>query len=144
MSEIIKTGVTVLTSLFVCYLTLYFTNKRNSAAMKQQQENHIENMEMSERKYQEQLTIDEENERLKYLPYLSLVPKYKIHRFEADMKKLDDLNIFSIPFEIINEGAGIAFSVHLKYLDDDSKPDVCSTLQLLSRAITMTVMIFLG
>ncbi|MDZ5757784.1 hypothetical protein RAK27_03850 [Carnobacterium maltaromaticum] len=90
--------------------------------MKQQQDNHIENMEMSEKKYQEQLAINEENERLKYLPYLSLVPKNKIHRFEADMEKVDDINIISIPFEIINEGTGIAFSVHPKYLNEDSIP----------------------
>lgn len=122
LAEIIKTGITVLTSLVVCYLTLYFTNKRNSMVMKQQQDNHIENMEMSEKKYQEQLAINEENERLKYLPYLTLVPKNKIHRFEADMEKIDNIIGFSIPFEIINEGAGIAFSVHLKYLSDEAKP----------------------
>lgn len=130
--EIIKTGITVLTSLIVCYITLYFTNKRNLAVMKQQQKNHIENMEMSEKKYQEQLTINEENERLKYLPYLSLVPKYKIHRFEASMEKIDDTNIISIPFEIINEGAGIAFSIHPKYLDDNLTPDSMKYLSVVA------------
>ncbi|MGX4670497.1 hypothetical protein JNUCC74_15120 [Cerasibacillus sp. JNUCC 74] len=121
MLDVIKIIVPVLTSLVVCYITLYFTKKRNKEAMKLQQENHIENMKVSEKKYQEQLLISEENERLKHLPYLSLVPKYKKHRFEGEMEKVDNINIISIPFKIINEGAGIAFSIHLKYLDDDMK-----------------------
>lgn len=67
--------------------------------------------------------INEENERLKYLPYLSLVPKYKNHRFEGEMEKVENINIISIPFKIINEGPSIAFGIHLKYLDNDMKPE---------------------
>ena len=122
MLDMIKIIVPVLTSLAVCYITIYFTNKNHQRALNVQQKNHIESMELSEQKHQEQLLINEENERLKYLPYLSLVPKNKINKFEGEMAKVDDLNIFSIPFEIINEGAGAAFSMELKLLDNDIIP----------------------
>ncbi|EOJ71566.1 hypothetical protein [Enterococcus faecalis] len=120
--DIIKIIIPVLTSLVVCYITLYFTHKRNKETLNLQQKNHMESMKISEKKYQEQLIINEENERLKYLPYLSIVPKYKSNRFEGEMDKIDNLNIKSIPFELINEGVGIAFSIHLEYLDDNEKP----------------------
>ncbi|MGX7420226.1 hypothetical protein ACWOFR_15655 [Carnobacterium gallinarum] len=118
----IKIMIPVLTSLAVCYITLYFTHKRNKETLNLQQKNHIESMKIAEKKYQEQLSINEENERLKYLPYLSIVPKYKNNRFEGEMDKIDNLSIRPIPFELINEGAGIAFSIHLDYLDNDVKP----------------------
>jgi phosphate/sulfate permease len=109
-------------SLLVCYITIYHSNKRSKEALEKQQRNHRENLELSEKKYQEQLAINEENERLKHLPYLSLVPKHKKHRFNAEMIKIDNPNLYSIPFEIINKGAGTAFSIYLNYLNDDSKP----------------------
>ncbi|ELY8226431.1 hypothetical protein SOQ11_002096 [Enterococcus faecalis] len=121
--DIIKIVTPVLTSLVVCYITLYFTKKRNNEALKLQRKNHLENMEISEKKYKEQLSINEENERLKYLPYLTIVPKQEINRFEGKMNALKDLNIWEIPFELINDGVGIAFSVHLEYLDNDEKPE---------------------
>lgn len=117
MLDIIKITVPVLTSLAVCYITLYFTNKSNEKEMEIQQKNHIESMKLSEKKHQEQLLVNEENERLKHLPYLSLVPKYKIHKLEGEMKRED--KIISIPFKLINEGVGAAFSVQFKLVGDN-------------------------
>ncbi|PDL18915.1 hypothetical protein, partial [Listeria monocytogenes] len=126
--DVIKIIIPVLTSLAVCYITLYFTKKRNNETLNLQQKNHMKSMKLSEKKYQEQLIINEENERLKYLPYLSIVPKYKNNRLESEMKEIYNLNIRSIPFALINEGAGIAFSIHLEYLDDDDKPKNMSNI----------------
>lgn len=119
--DAIKIFVPVITSLVVCYVTLYFTNKRNSAAMTQQQQNYTESLLLSEKKYLEQYAINEENERLKHLPYLSLIPKYENNRFEGRFEYTKDT--ISLPFKIVNEGLGIAFSIQLKYLNDESKPD---------------------
>lgn len=47
--DIIKIITPVLTSLVVCYITLYFTKKRNNEALKLQRKNHLENMEISEK-----------------------------------------------------------------------------------------------
>lgn len=121
MLDLINITVPVLTSLAVCYITIYFTNKSNKKAMDIQQKNHRENLTLSEQKHQEQLLISEENERLKHLPYLSLVPKHKNNKFEGKMERED--NIIFIPFKIINEGAGAAFSVRTKYLDNDVLPE---------------------
>lgn len=121
--DIIKLIIPVLTSLAVCYITLYFTNKRNKETLNFQQKNHLENMEIAEKKYKEQIDISEENERLKYLPYLTIIPKSKLNKFEGEMNNLPDSYDKEIPFELVNEGAGIAFSIRLEYLDDNEKPN---------------------
>ncbi|WP_274661723.1 hypothetical protein [Enterococcus lactis] len=115
MLEIFKIIVPVLTSLAVCYITLYFSGKRNNEALQAQKKNHIENLKLSEKKYQEQLLINEQSERLKYLPYLSLEPRDKINTYEGNMEIAE--NIITIPLKIKNEGAGIAFSIQLRFLD---------------------------
>ncbi|MDM5319026.1 hypothetical protein RGT17_03630 [Bacillus altitudinis] len=119
MLEIFKI---IVPSLVPCFITLYFTNKINIRSLEQQHKEHKESLERAEEKYQEQLENNKETERLNHLPYLSLIPKYQIHRFEGEMKRENNDNIF-IPFKIINQGAGIAFSVHVKILEEDSKPN---------------------
>lgn len=119
MLEIFKI---IVSSLVPCFITLYFTNKINIRSLEQQHIEHKESLEKAEEKYQEQLENNKETERLNHLPYLSLIPKYQIHRFEGEMKRENNDNIF-IPFKIINQGAGIAFSVHVKILEEDSKPN---------------------
>lgn len=49
MLGIIKIIVPILTSLAVCYITLYFSDKRNAETLKQQRKNHIKNLEISEK-----------------------------------------------------------------------------------------------
>lgn len=114
--KIIEICIPVLTSLFICFITIYVTNKQQKKNLKQQIKQHQEAMKLSEKKYEEELSINEETERLKHLPYLSLFPKEQIHKFAGKMERFDN-NVISIPFELINEGMGIAFSVHLKYLE---------------------------
>ena len=106
----------VVIPILVCWITLFYTNRNSEKALKIQDSNHRENLELSEKKYQEQLAINNENERLSHLPYLYLIPKYKENRFESKMVKIDEPNIFSLPFDLINKGAGTAFSISLKYL----------------------------
>lgn len=122
MLEIFKIIVPSLVSISICFITLYFTNKINRRSLEQQKENHKESMERAEETYQEQLENNKATERLKHLPYLSLIPKQQIHRFEGEIKRENNGSI-SIPFKIINEGAGIAFSVHIKILEEESKPN---------------------
>lgn len=113
--------ISPLISLLVCYITIYSSNRRNKKSLDIQQANHKEILEISEMKYQKQLVINEENERLKHLPYLSLTPKKRKSQLIGNMLKIDEPNIYSIPFEITNNGAGTAFSISLDYLDTDSK-----------------------
>lgn len=120
MLEIFKIIVPPLVSIGICCITLYLTNKINIRSLEHQHKLHIESMEKAEEKYQEQLTNNREAERLNNLPYLSLIPQKQIHRFKGEMKILNNGSI-SIPFKIRNEGAGIAFSVHVKILEEDSK-----------------------
>ncbi|MDQ0815957.1 hypothetical protein QF033_000535 [Bacillus pumilus] len=122
MLEIFKIIVPSLVSISICWITLYLTNKINIRSLEHQHKLHIESMKKEEEKYQEQLANNKETERLKHLPYLSLIPKFQIHRFEGEMKREHNDNIF-IPFKVINQGAGIAFSVHVKILEEDSKPN---------------------
>lgn len=109
-------------SILICYITIYHSNKRNKEVLERQQRHHKENLDLAEKKFQEQLAINEENERLKHLPYLSIIPKYKENHFSAKIIKVDTSNLYAIPFDIVNKGAGSAFDIHLDYLDDDSSP----------------------
>ncbi len=111
-----------LTSFAVCYITLRFTRKQNKKSLEQQQQNHTEDFEITELRYQEELDIQKESERLEHLPYLLLIPENKVHRFEGDMELIEGKNFWSIPFILQNEGAGIAFDVRLKYIEQDTKP----------------------
>lgn len=122
MADYINVLVASLTSFAVCWFTIRQTNKNSEKALKVQRKNHEENLYEAERKHQRQLIVSQENERLKYLPYLSLFPKLSENRFEAKMQKYKE-NSYLIPFEISNEGAGIAFSIHLGYLHSESKPE---------------------
>ncbi|MEK5133112.1 hypothetical protein NST39_03425 [Bacillus sp. FSL W8-0645] len=122
MLEFFKIIVPTLVSISICWITLYLTNKINIRSLAHQHKLHLESMEKAEEKYQEQLANNKEVDRLKHLPYLSLIPRKQIHRFEGEMKILNNGTI-SIPFKIRNEGAGIAFSVHVKILKEDSKPN---------------------
>lgn len=110
----------ILSSFVICFITIYFSNKANHKSLNQQEEFYAKTLRESNKKYLEQRKRDEENQRLKHLPYLTLIPKKRIDRFSGKMSLEDD--IISIPFKLVNEGVNTAFSVRLQYLEDKNKP----------------------
>lgn len=124
--------VPVLTSFVVCLITLYKTKENNEKALELQKTHYEDSMLISEKKYQEQLKINEENQRLKYLPYLSIIPIYTNKGYVGKMTQVGGRD-FYIPFIVKNEGVGIAFCVQLKCLSGKSKqkitPHVVTAIQ---------------
>ncbi|MBC2249176.1 hypothetical protein HCB49_04060 [Listeria sp. FSL L7-0123] len=86
--------------------------------MEQQENQHNQALETSEKRYQEQSLINLRKERIMYQPYLSLSTKEKIDKFTGKMER-DKHNVIIIPFKIKNEGLGAAFSVYLNYLEKE-------------------------
>lgn len=111
--------IPTLTALVVCIITIFFTNRQHKKSLDQQDKQHEEILKLSKQQYIEEQRRNEERERLNFFPYLTLVPKIKKNRFSGGMIKSEDDNFFRLPFELVNEGMGAAFSISIVSLDED-------------------------
>ncbi|XIQ71044.1 hypothetical protein N8B89_13130 [Enterococcus faecium] len=134
LKSFIDIFVPVLTSFAVCFITLFLKKKKKKKGMKQQERQHEESLDLSKQQYADEKQRNEEQDRLSYYPYLKLIPKISEHRFAGKMVKSDENDVFKLPFELINEGLGMAFSIDFVYLEEtiDTNDHEVNLLSLLS------------
>lgn len=115
--------IPVLTSFAVCFITIFFTNRQHKKNLMQQEKHHKETLELSKQQYNDDKKRNKEQERLSYFPYLTIVPKLQKNRFVGEMVQFEDEKCFYLPFELVNEGMGVAFSIRLIYVDKVTGPN---------------------
>lgn len=101
------------TSFLICLITICSSNKRHKKDMLKQEKQYEQTLKLSKEQFTEEQKIRKEQERLSYLPYLSLIPKVIANESDGDMDKMDSEEFYRLPFKLVNDGLGPALSAHI-------------------------------